>query len=254
MQMTPNQVIFLRENRAKIPWRSESKKRPMPIEGIKMSLIHSCPPPPPIPYVSYSVTLSHSWIWDGGQVPPRTLRLINHPHFNICPVPNVCPPPPHPLWRWVLGFIPLSASLHTPPLTPPPWPTKHLLSHAQVKKRPSFPFYDKSRLKPRWGLPAEMPGSRQGCLLSPLYFSPAFWFIHPLVSLSFFIFNTPLLWGSLTQLAPNPFHTSELSASHKDIKWQQWEKTARFGRKRYSTWLSVAILHAFCSLGCSWNR
>lgn len=79
--------------------------------------------------------------------------------------------------------------------------------------------------------------------------------VHPSLALAlFFTFNTPLLWGSLTQLAPQPFHSGELSALHKDIKWQQWEKTARFGRKRYSTWLSVAILHAFCSLGCSWNR
>lgn len=49
MQMTPDQVIFLQENWTKIPWRSESKKRLMPIEGIKMSLIHSNPPPPPTP-------------------------------------------------------------------------------------------------------------------------------------------------------------------------------------------------------------
>lgn len=125
--------------------------------------------------LTFGDSTSHSSNWDGGQVPPRTLRLINHRRFNICPVPKGCPRPPtpplphHPLWRWVLGFIPLFSIVHSPQPTPPPQLTKHLFSHVQVKKRPSFPLFDKSRLKPRWGLPAKMPGTRQGCPSLPPY-------------------------------------------------------------------------------------
>lgn len=249
MQMTPNQVIFLREKRAKIPWRSESTKRPMSIEGIKMSLIHSCPPPfilliPP-----------HSSIWDCGQVPPRTLRLINHPHFNICPVPKGCPPPLlHPLWRWDLGFIPFSASLHILPQTPPPDWQNIYCPMPKWRRDPLFPSLTKAVWSQDGDCQPRCLGPGRGAPFSPRPLLSRL-LVHPFLALAlFFTFNTPLLWRSLTQLALHPFHGAELSAAHKDIKWQQREKTGRFGRKRYSTWLSVAILHAFCSLGCSWNR
>lgn len=91
------------------------------------------------------------------------------------------------------------------PTETPPWLTKRLLSHAQVKKRPSFPLFDKSRLKPRWGLPAEMPGTRQGCLLSLFYYSPAFWFIHALLSLSFLLLILPSCGGHSLSSPPTLF-------------------------------------------------
>lgn len=128
--MPPNQVILLWKNWAKIPWRSKGKKCLMPIEGIKMSPIHSCCSYPPfISSSSYSspcpsvLTDSHSKIWDSGQVPPRTLGLINHPRFNICPVPKGCPlkPPPPPLVKmgprlYSSVNIPPYSSTNTSPL------------------------------------------------------------------------------------------------------------------------------------------
>lgn len=54
------------------------------------------PPPRPLMSLTFGDSTSHSSNWDGGQVPPRTLRLINHPRFNICPVPKGCQPTPPP--------------------------------------------------------------------------------------------------------------------------------------------------------------
>ena len=101
---------------------------------------------------------------------------------------------------------PYSSTNTSRPL-PPIGLTKRLLSHAQVKKRPSFPLFDKSRLKPRWGLPAEMPGTRQGCPLSSVYSPPPFasWVIHPLLMLSFLVLILPSCAGHSLSLPPNLF-------------------------------------------------
>lgn len=124
--------------------------------------------------MSLSLSLSHSWIWDGGQVPPRTLRLINHPRFNICPVPKSCPPPlPHPLWRWVLGFIPLSASLHTPPLTPPSGWQNVYCPILKWRRDPLFP----SLTKAVW---SQDGGCQPRCLgLGRVASSPPYTFLSP---------------------------------------------------------------------------
>lgn len=180
-----------------------------------MSLIHSHPPLPPSPSPLMSLTFSdspsHSSNWDGGQVPPRTLRLINHPRFNICPVPKA--PPAHitpslvKMGPWLYSSFQHPSILSQ--LTPPPRLTKHLFSHVQVKKRPSFPLFDKRRLKPRWRLPAKMPGTRQGCPPPPPVTLSSRPRVHPSFAFAlFFTFSTPLLRGSLTQRALTPFRVA----------------------------------------------
>lgn len=197
----------------------------MPIEGIKMSLIHSCPPPPPPPlHVSYTQSLSLldlGW-WPSATKDTKANKSSSFQHLSSPKeLPTAATPPLVKMGPRLYSSFSILPHTHTPPLTPPPRLTKRLLSRAQVKKRPSFPLFDKSRLKPRWGLPAEMPGTLQGCPHLPpplpLFSRPP---VHPSLALAlFFTFNTPLLWGSLAQLPlPIPFHTGELSASHKDIK------------------------------------
>lgn len=100
--------------------------------------------------LTFGDSTSHSSNWDGGQVPPRTLRLINHPRFNICPVPKGCPPAPpphHPLWRWVLGFIPLfSIRPFSPANTPSPTDKTSILP---------CPSEEETLFSPLWQKPSE---------------------------------------------------------------------------------------------------
>lgn len=111
-----SRAIFSR-NRPKIPGEPASPllhaRSSMPIHGTEMS---------PTPCHLLLACLSLPRVWEGGQVPPRTEGLINHPHFNICR------PQRPPLAK--MG--PLS-----PPTPPPGW-TKRPLSKSPVKKSPSL--------------------------------------------------------------------------------------------------------------------
>lgn len=180
----------------------------MPIEGIKMSLTHSCPPPPPpapsAPHVSYSQSLS---LLNLGRWPSATkdTKANKSSSFQHLPSPKGLPTTATPslvkMGPW------LYSSFSIPPYSPTDTPSlndKTSIVPCPSEEETLFSPLDKSRLKPRWGLPAEMPGTRQGCPLSPFHFSPAFWFIHPLVSLSFLLLILPSCGGHSLS-SPPPF-------------------------------------------------
>lgn len=60
---------------------------------------------------------SRALVWDGGQVPPRTPGLINHPYFNICKAQR-------------LPLTTTSSSLSHRE-TPQGWQTQHCLSFSE---------------------------------------------------------------------------------------------------------------------------
>lgn len=169
----------------------------MPIEGIKMSLIHSLPPPHPLMSLTFGDSLLKLGWWPSATKDTKANKSSSFQHL---PRPKGLPTrPPHhtiPCEDGSLALFLFSPSVYSPQRTPPPRLTKHLFSHVQVKKRPSFPLFDKGRLKPRWGLPAKMPGTRQGCPpLPPLHFPPALGFILPLLLLSFLLLVLPSCGG-----------------------------------------------------------
>lgn len=141
-----DEVIFLRENWTKIPWRSESKKRPMPIEGIKMSLIHSCPPPPLFPM---SLTHSHSLsLLKLGWWPSATknTKANKSSSFQHLPSPKGLPTPTTPspvkMGPW------LYSSFSIPPYSPhwlplPDWQNIYSLM-SKWRRDPLFPCLTKA--------------------------------------------------------------------------------------------------------------
>lgn len=212
----PTKLFFYKRIGQKYHDGRRARSAPCPKKVLRCLWYIPTPPPPLVqsPHVSYFQWLSVSLLklgwWPSATKDTKANKSSSFQHL---PSPKGLPTPhprhPIPCEDGSLALFLFSASLHSPQLTPPPRLTKHLFSHVQVKKRPSFPLFDKRRLKPRWGLPAKMPGTRQGCPpLPPLALSsrPR---VHPSFAFAlFFTFSTPLLRGSLTQRALAPFRVA----------------------------------------------
>lgn len=168
----------------------------MPKDGIKMSLVHV------FLLQSPSLSLLNLGWWPSATENTQANKSSSFQHLSG---PNWLPTATTPtlvkmgLWLYSsFGIHPYS------PETPFPDGQNIFCPMPKWRRDPLSPPWQKTS-EAKMGLPAEMPGTQQGCPLAPFYFSPALCFIHPSLLLSFYILNTPLLWGHSLSSHPTLF-------------------------------------------------
>ena len=124
------------------------------------------------PHVSQSLSLSLlnlGW-WPSATKDTKANKSSSFQHLSSPNgLPTAVTPPLVKMGPW------LYSSFSIPPYSPrdtPPRQTKHLLFLVQVKKRPSFPLFDKRRLKPRWDCQPRCLGPGRGAPSPPSTFLP----------------------------------------------------------------------------------